>query len=174
MGYGSGIGDCSIVKYIKLFDLAFCIHYKDGDTIHGVWNSEYAIVNKQKVMFSKLCDMKPVSSLEIKVRSKETGQVNRYTLSAPTDKAVKYVLLYRGMIGNGLGRVKELKKVEQEINGKKIVNPVKAYIPSAISFVIVALEKTDDIDRSPLEAYKTYPVIAKMTCDAWGEFKRED
>lgn len=161
------------MSYVPQFDLAFVIHYTDGSTIHGRWNSNVGYLDGQKMPFAELCEAKQPSSVEVKVRHKENGQVSRYTLSVPNKEVpVKYVMLFRGMIGGGFGQVKKIQHYEQDLNGVTMKDPVKICVPSAISMVLVALEKTDDEQRGPLEAYKTYPVLAKVTVDTFGDFMR--
>lgn len=160
--------------YTNLFDLAFIIHYVNGDTIHGIWNSNEGIHKGEKLPFHKLTELNQVSSIEIVYKDKRSGHISRSVLSIPvTDKKVRYVMLFKGMYSEGLQQV-TANQIEMYVNKNGVNNPRYLSMPSAIQISVLALEVVDSIDRTPLDAYKTYPVIAKLIVDSFGIFQRRE
>jgi len=155
--------------YHQMFDLAFVIHFFDGDTIHGIWNSEEGIWQGNKMKFSELCEVKDVSSIELLLKDRTTKTINRNVLSVQKQgEKIRYVMLFRGRVGGGFGSI----KLEHYENAKEI-NPRLVCIPGAIQMSIVALKVIDEVKRTPLDAFKTYPIVAKAHIDHCGIFERD-
>jgi hypothetical protein len=160
-------------SFRPIFDLAFVVHYIDGSTIHGIWNSNSGVFEGKRLSFTELTKLRPVSSIEIVYRDKRSGHINRSVLSVPTtDKKIQFVLIFRGMykIG-GFSQVSEENIAAYENKG--IQNPKYLVIPGAVQLSLVALEVNDNVDRQPNEALKTYPILVKLTIDSFGVFMRD-
>ena len=157
--------------YKPCFDLAFIIHYISGETIHGIWNSNEGIYKGQKYPFYQLTELAPVSSIEIVYKDRRSNSINRSVLSIPiTDKKLRYIMIHRGLYSQGFGQITQQQIASYENNGIK--NPNYLVIPGAIQITLAALEVNDNIERTPLEAYKSYPIVAKLTVDSFGIFLR--
>ena len=149
-----------------LFDISFVIHYKSGQSIHGIWNTGegYDFLGQKKT-FSELCEVDVVTSIESVYREKSTGKLNRFTLSVSNvNKKIRWVMLYSGLIGDGFGQF-QLQPLNSESEQRIVA------VPGAIKMTMLALEVIDDIPRTPLGAYKNYPVLAKSTIDVYGDFE---